>query len=350
MQEHCGMISLFITDFLRKCFSDQGRNFESLLISELCELTQIKKLRTTPYRPEGNGSCKRFNRTLISMLGMLPEDFKSKWTQHISTLTYAYNCTCSNATGFSPYYLLYGRHPLLPTDIEFGVFVPELSEAITYKYVQKLKRKLENAFQKANAFCKREALKSKQRFDRTARSSKLIPGDLVLVKKKGFASKHRIADKWETEPYEVVSQRSDGLPVYTVVRNDRERTLHCNMLFLLALQHDIESTLNDMGESEILGNPFIEQVDNFPINDGEMDQPVHKGPLTQSHTRQLMKANTLMDQMFEICDDITTVTDVSDDPVESFRDLILHFWYQQAFTAYEVCCNLVAARTHSINC
>ena len=85
--------------FPEKILSDQGRNFESALISEL---TQIRKLRTTPYRPEGNGSCERFNRTLISMLGMLPEDFKSKWPQHISTLTYAYNCTRSNATGFSP--------------------------------------------------------------------------------------------------------------------------------------------------------------------------------------------------------------------------------------------------------
>ena len=93
-------------------------------------------------------------------------------------------------------------------------------------------------------------------------------------------------------------QRSDGLPVYTVVRNDRERTLHHNMLFPLALWCDIESTLNDMGKSDVLGNPVIEQVDNFLVNDSEVDQPVYEGPQTQSHTRQLMKANTLMDQMF----------------------------------------------------
>ena len=72
--------------FPEKILSDQGQNFESLLISELCELTQIKKLRTTPYKPKGSGSCERFNRTLISMLGTLPEDLKSKWPQHISTL------------------------------------------------------------------------------------------------------------------------------------------------------------------------------------------------------------------------------------------------------------------------
>ena len=120
-------------------------------------------MRTTPYRPEGNGSCERFNRTLISMLGTLPEDFKSKWPQHISTLTYAYNCTRSNATGFSPYYLLYGRQPLLPIDIEFSVYTPELSEAITHKYVQTLKTRLENAFNKANEFCAKESYDVTQR-------------------------------------------------------------------------------------------------------------------------------------------------------------------------------------------
>ena len=92
-----------------------------------------------------------------------------------------------------------------------------------------------------------------------------------MVKKKGFTSKYKIANKWDTEPYEIVSQRSDGLPVYTVVRNDRERTLYCNMLFLLGLWNDTESILDDMGESESSGNPVEEQVDNFLIVDSEID-------------------------------------------------------------------------------
>ena len=234
------------------------------------------------------------------MLGTLPDDFKSRWTQHISTLVYAYNCTRSNATSFSPYYLLYGWHPLLPRDIVFGVFAPELAEAVTYKYVQNLKKRLENTFQKTNAFCEKEAVRSKQHFDRTARCSKLLPGDLVLVKRKGFTSKHKIADKWESKPYEIVSQHSDGLPVYTVMRNHRKRTLHCNMLFPLGLRRDIEGISDNMSKSENSGNPVPEQVDNFPISDGEVDQPIYEGPQTWSRTINLMKANILMDQMFDI--------------------------------------------------
>ena len=205
--------------FPEKILFDQGCNFESKLLKELCILAQIKKMRTTPYRPEGNGSCERFNRTLISMLGTLPEEFKSEWVNHVNMLTYAYNCTRSNATGFSPYYLLYGRHPLLPIDIEFGVMTPDLMEVVTLKYVHGLQKRLDYAFKKAADFSRKEALRSKQRYDKTAKTSKLEPGDLVLVRRKGFQEKHKISDRWESDPYEVIKQREDGLPVFVVVNN-----------------------------------------------------------------------------------------------------------------------------------
>ena len=122
--------------------SDQGRNFKSKLLEELCLLAQVKMMRTMLCRPEGNGSCEGFNQTLISMLGtLLPEEFKVNWTNHVNTLTYAYHHTRSNVTGFSLYYLLYGRPPLLPIDIEFGVMTPDLSETITLKYVKELQRR-----------------------------------------------------------------------------------------------------------------------------------------------------------------------------------------------------------------
>ena len=51
--------------FPEKFISDQGRNFESQLIADLCKLAKVKKVRTSPYHPMTNGQCERFNRTPV---------------------------------------------------------------------------------------------------------------------------------------------------------------------------------------------------------------------------------------------------------------------------------------------
>ena len=71
-----------------------------------------------------NSQYEHFNSTLISMLGTLPPEAKVHWPEHVSSLVHAYNCTRSTATGYSPYYLLYGRELLLLIDMEFGVKIP----------------------------------------------------------------------------------------------------------------------------------------------------------------------------------------------------------------------------------
>ena len=107
--------------FPEKFISDQGRNFESDLIKELCKIAGVKKVHTTPYHPQGNGQCERFNSTLCNMLGTLSEEEKSDWKSHLECMTHAYNCTKHASTTYSPYYLMFGRHPRLPIDVEFGL-------------------------------------------------------------------------------------------------------------------------------------------------------------------------------------------------------------------------------------
>ena len=119
------------------------------------------------------------------------------------------------------------------------------------------------------------------------------------------------------------------------------------MLFPLGIWHEKEGILDDIGRSVHFGNPVLVQVDNFPVSDGEVDQPVYEGPQTWSRSKKLMKTNILMDWMFEI--DQLPIPEVVDNP-ESLGDLILKSWYQQVFTVYKVCCDLAEARTHSISC
>ena len=86
--------------FPEMIISDQGRNFESRVISELCKLGRVKKLRISPYHPQSNGQCERFNATLLGMLVTLPPEGKMTWTDKVGTLVHAYNSTKSAITGF----------------------------------------------------------------------------------------------------------------------------------------------------------------------------------------------------------------------------------------------------------
>ena len=123
--------------------SDQGANFESDIIQELCNLTNMKKSHTTPYHPHGNAGPERFNRTLLDMLGTLNCDQKQDWKKYVSSLVYFYNCTPHESTKFTPYELMFGRKPKLPIDLEYECVSGESQAKSTKEYINDLKDRLE---------------------------------------------------------------------------------------------------------------------------------------------------------------------------------------------------------------
>ena len=105
----------------KKILTDQGQNFKSQLVADLCKLMGTQKVQTTPYHPQTNGQHERFNSTLINVLGTLPKEKKSEWKNHIGALVHVYNCTQNSVTGFSPYFLMFRRQPHLPVDVTLGL-------------------------------------------------------------------------------------------------------------------------------------------------------------------------------------------------------------------------------------
>ena len=218
--------------FPARILHDQGREFENKLFRRLQQSCGMIRSRTTPYHPQCNGKAERFNQTLLSMLRTLPEEKKRKWSEYVPKVVHAYNSTKSDSTGYSPFYLLFGRSPRLPIDLIFG---PSLEEArVTHtEYVDKWKFAMKEAYSQARKNISKSATDGKQQYDRKVRFSKLQPGDRVLVRnfsERGGPGKLRSC--WEQQIHVVVEQRGD-LPIYKVNpegQPGKSRVLHRNLL------------------------------------------------------------------------------------------------------------------------
>ena len=167
--------------FPRRLHHDQGQEFECNLMKRLQQLTGMKLSGTTPYHPQGNGQAERWNRTILSMLRTLTESQKANWKDHVDKVVFAYNCTRNDATGYSPFYLLYGRSPRLPIDIMFEID-PDHEVTSYQDYVLKWKRGMQQAFELASQHAKKRAAHNKQIYDHGLYGSQLTVGYRVLVR------------------------------------------------------------------------------------------------------------------------------------------------------------------------
>ena len=101
--------------------SDRGAAFLSRLIKGVCALMGIKKVNTTAYHPQTDGLVERFNRTLTDMLAKTVERNGKNWDTLLPYVLFAYRTSPQQSTGESPFYLLFGHDPELPTKASLAI-------------------------------------------------------------------------------------------------------------------------------------------------------------------------------------------------------------------------------------
>ena len=119
----------------RELLSDQGANFCSKLIKNVCEYFKINKIQTTPYNPKCDGLVERFNKTLCQMLAAYSNSNQTYQDLYLHLVLFAYRTSEQSTSKESPFSLLYGREPRLPSDLDGfdkayspGKFVEDLNE------------------------------------------------------------------------------------------------------------------------------------------------------------------------------------------------------------------------------
>ena len=185
--------------------TDQGRQFESILVKEICKLLHIKKSRTSPYHPQGDGLAERFNRTILNMLSTTAKHNPENWEDYIRSICFVYN---TSVTGYTPFYLMYGREARLPIDLTFSTHSANKSSPA--QYASRLQDSLSFAYDLVRSTLGEVQCRQKELYDRKIHGEPFKEGDLVWLYSSVISSSdcRKLHHPW-TGPYRIVAKLSD---------------------------------------------------------------------------------------------------------------------------------------------
>jgi ribA/ribD-fused uncharacterized protein len=190
--------------------TDQGTQYCSQVFEGLCSMLGIEKTRTTPLRPQGDGLCERFNRTLVDMLNCVGGDYPYEWDILVPVVTMAYNSSVQESTAETPNAMVYGRELCLP----LSLLDPECEASERAKlnssaeYVMWLRARIEEIHHLVRSHLQSAALKQEKSYNNRLHYRNYSPGDLVLYRYpiKGKQPKEN-CPRWKG-PYVVIERLS----------------------------------------------------------------------------------------------------------------------------------------------
>ena len=160
--------------------SDRGPNLLSELVNEVCGLVGTVKFNTAGYHPQCDGLVEKFNSTIINMLSKCVEKHGRDWDDHLPYLLFAYRVAVQESTQESPFFLLYGRDPRIPT--EMALTQPTTLYQVEFPdYRAELVAHLSDAWALAHQNIKLAQVKQKTQYDKHSKETKLRVGDRVMV-------------------------------------------------------------------------------------------------------------------------------------------------------------------------
>ena len=146
------------------------------------------------------------------MLAMLATCAKSNpldWEKHVRKVCMAYNSSVQASTGYTPFYLMFGRQARLPADVIYGT--ANTAEQSVTDYARTLRRKMENAFILAREHSLKPHHRQKELYDRKVHGKPFEKGDYVWLNspmgRRGTSKK--LHHPW-TGPFKVLTRISAG--------------------------------------------------------------------------------------------------------------------------------------------
>ncbi len=191
----------------------------------------IKKTRTTPLHPQGDGMVERLNRTLEAQLSKFVEDHQRDWDQHVPLLMMAYRTAEHTTTGCPPAKLIMGHNLRLPIDLLCER--PE-GESVEHRtsFAEDLHTRLEQVQHFARGHLKVMSDSMKQYYDCCSEGERLEVGEPVWLynpqRKEGVTPK---LARPRHGPYVVVTRLNDLVYRIKPGPKGKAKVVHRNRLW-----------------------------------------------------------------------------------------------------------------------
>jgi len=185
----------FIYGAVEFCFSDRGTEFENEVLQNVCQILGIHKSCTTGYRPNSDGAVEKTQATISSIFAKTVKSHQKDWSDLVPYVTFAYNTAVHSVTKHTPFYLMFGRHPI--TGIDWQLEHPSPTEVQDVDmFSERMRERMRVAHELVAEQLKCAFLRNKTRYDARVKAIQFKPGDFVWFfsprKKQGLSRKWQL--------------------------------------------------------------------------------------------------------------------------------------------------------------
>ena len=254
--------------------TDQGSNFCSELLQEVCKVFGIEKTRTSPYHPQGNGMVERHNRFVADVISKYCANNPSSWDQMIHYLNFVYNMTVHKTTGQTPFSLVFGQECKYPVDLLLAKAPGH--EIANYEFTRWLNEQLREAHMNARETLGYRQEKQNDLYQKNVFGDELKPGEKVWL----FATQKTKSRKFFLPwigPYNIIERTSDVIYKISKDTNSKNwRIVYYNRLKPLKEEDELPRMETRSSHQE-----------KWPSSQNTYDQEVNIGKNNQTFTPEV---------------------------------------------------------------
>lgn len=244
--------------------SDQGTQFESTIFQHLMKILNIKKQRTTAYRPQSNGRVERLHREIKKRLRKLATQYGLKfvnktndffvddWAQFLPIIQFTLNSIPTRATGFAPIQMVLGFQPRFPGNPVWTVDNGQAKPKTFKEYVQWLQGVKSTIIDKSLINQAKYNERRKRYFDATIKPGPTYKiGDIVRYYDPLASS---LESKW-SDPYTIIEYVNNNPCVVRICNpNDSNETLTMNIDRLCIAHPHVSNSQNNNNNNDQLNS------------------------------------------------------------------------------------------------